>query len=209
MSHFIWQFAYNLQFPLLFGTIVVAVIGYYVIRDARRNMNGVSKASSDWAILEFRIWTAANVMGIMAILAILAWAVPKPDFDKQTIIQYKDRLVRVHSYTPIYKSEKIVYKTPSYETAFEACRASMTNNRRDYMINVEGAAQCHKQAEEASLPPYRTITRTIHEPSNYWDIFKKCNDEYDIKPSEQGWNERRLARIQACGTVAQLASHGG
>lgn len=170
MIDFIWQYGFNMKMPLTVIAILTALIGSVVIYDTRRAMVGVDKASSDWGILEWRVWTSVNVIVFAAIAWLLVMAIPSPTFKREYVTQYKDRVVeRKIVQTKWRDGKEVVYKVPTYEQAYKLC----VDSTQGY--NPEG---CHKQATEASLPLPRVLTRTMYMRDPYDVAFKKCMDEF-------------------------------
>lgn len=204
MKDFIWQFAYNLQLPVTIAAIVVGILTFIVIKSSHDGMRYLTSVEEKYGILEWRQWTAANVAAIMAIIWLLVMAVPEPNFKREVVYRTTTKTVekKVPVQTVRYAKERIVYKMPTYLGAFAACRTALTNNSSGLRLGTEDVAHCHKIATEASMPPYRVLTRTIHAPNNYWDIFKKCNEAYDIEQDKPGVAERRNARMMTCKDVA-------
>jgi hypothetical protein len=202
MLEFLWQYFYTMKgIPITVFTAIAGLLCAIVIADARKGMAAVSKASDDYSIFEWRVWTGTHVGFIVGVLWLLIMAVPEPNFKREIVYQPKvvEKKVPVH----VYKGVKVQYHTPTYPEAFKLC----TDAIRGGTI-ADDVKLCHRQATEASMPPYRRITRTIREPSNFWDTFKSCNDAYDIGQNKPGWFERRQARMQVCKTVALDASRG-
>jgi hypothetical protein len=208
MKDFLWQFAYNLHIPLTIVAIVIGIVCYNVAKSSYNGMKHLTSVEEKYGILEWRMWTAANVAAVMAILWLLAMAVPSPTFKKETTVRVLARTVERKVVVPVvkYEGQRVVYKMPTYLGAFEACRTALTNANPEIHLDQTDVVLCDKMAKEAALPPYRSITRTIHEPSNFWDIFNKCNEAYDIEQDKPGVVERRNQRIAVCKDVAATAA---
>lgn len=205
---FMWQWVYNLRLPITIFAIVVAVISFVALMNARDLMKGSAKASSDYAVGEWRAWTAVNTVGVVGLLWLLVNGIPSPDFKKQLVHDYVP--VKVVQKVPVYSGVKTVYKVPTYEDAFDKCKTALHG---EYEITSEQVSQCHRIATEAAMPPYRTITRTITLPSksDYGTLFKSCLDSYDVSGkdiTDQQVIENRNIRMELCRKVALTGSTG-
>lgn len=204
--HFLWQMAFNMKTPITFFSLLVGALALLVIHDSRRHMKKLGQFDHEYGNLEFRAWTAVNVAAICGLMWLLDQSVPTPDFAKQIV--YQDRVVMVTKQVPVlkYAGLKTEYKIPTYSDAYDQCKQSLAQNSS---LSNEQAVLCHKQATEAALPPYRTMTRTLYQPSNYWDVFNKCNEAHDINvkgQSEQVAIDNRNKRMLICQQIAHDAS---
>lgn len=195
---FIWQLAYNMQWPFTILTVVVGIISIIMISASDKTMKRSNRVTEEYLAAEWRLWTAVNCMGIFGLLWTLIWAVPSPDFKKEIVTQYATRVVEKPVVKWKYEKVHTVYHTPTYAEALKLCfSGGMDTGPSDRPSNE----QCHRQAIEASLPPYRT--RIIKVPSNYKDLFKQCLDSWN----PQGINIDSATKLTAqCTAYAERGS---
>jgi len=174
---FMWQFAYNLSVPFSIFTAVGVLVSIASIMSAREIMAKSNKASEDYAIGEWRLWTTVNFIAVVGFLWVTIMAIPSPDFKKEIVTQYKTRVVEKPVVKWKYEKEHVVYHVPTYEDAFKLCTAAGSDNGVKDKPTTE---ECHKLATEASLPPYRTINRTVMVHDSYADMFNKCMDHWQF-----------------------------
>lgn len=193
---FMWQFAYNLAVPFSVFTVLAMLVCAIAIKSGYDLMRHSDKASEDYAIAEWRCWTAINFIAIVGVLWVSIMAVPSPNFKKEIITQYRTRVVEKPIVKWKYEKEHVVYHTPTYEDAFKLCTSAGSDNGvRDKPTTEE----CHKLATEASLPPYRTINRTVMVHDSYADMFNKCMDHWQFSDIRV---EQAASLINSCKAYA-------
>lgn len=175
MLEFLWQFFYNMKLPMSAVALIVAMVGLIVIRDSRQDMASFAKASEDYAIMEWRIWTCVNVIAIVSLLWLLVASVPSPTFKKA--IEYRDRVRTVEKKVPVKIYERgvrVVYHSPTYPEAYQLCVEASGGY-------TEAKDKCHAQAMQASAPPghFKMITRTVTVRDPYESLFRACMGSSD------------------------------
>jgi hypothetical protein len=178
---FMWQFGYNMKLPVTVLTMLVLILSYLTFSNAHDLMKGSAKVSDDYAIGEWRAWTAINVAGVMGLFWLLIQAIPSPTFKKEVIVKQHTQVEVVEKPVEkvVYAGQKLVYRIPTYVDMYDKCIGNVTGS-----INTDDQSFCHKLATEAALPPYRT--RIVYKNNSisgeaYERRFQQCFNQWKIK----------------------------
>lgn len=187
---FVWQLLFNMKgIPITAFTTIVGLIAAIVIHDTRKSMKLFTEYESEYATLDWRMWTAVNVSMITGIIWLLIMSVPSPDFKKQKVYLPIEVIKKV----PIirYAKERVVYKMPTYAEMYDKCIRGSTNRE-----SQDTKTFCDSLAAKQALPPYRTLTRTIRVTvhDDYKTLFDNCMGKW----ANLGGNEKATEYTRVC-----------
>jgi hypothetical protein len=200
----LWMYAAGLFWPMtLFGVVVIA--GAAILFDINQKKNrGLEWGNPKYQDVSRANWTIANIVGIYAILWMLAAAVPDPKPRIQIIEKPVEKIVEKVVTRVVYKDGvevRKVYPVPSYKAVFENCAANMI--RGNIKMSLDETKECHSLAAQASLPPARVIrsVTTIRQKVPYQEVFDNC-----VRYIAANDSAETLARNNTCHAKAMEAS---